>query len=399
MKSLRFLDRRVGYSLASLGMLLGVAAPSLVPAFASASQVTSRSVKMSSSIADDSGVDYTVTFTPSTTEATGHVDLFFCNDSPIVGQTCTAPSGFDISTVTLGSGTDASAAIVSQAANKIEIDDSTTHLTNGTPAVFVLHGVHNPTAATTLTTGLFARIQTYANATDATAAYASATAPGDGTTLIDNGGVAMAITDSIGVQAAVRETMTFCVAHTAPNYDCDAHSGALDSPSMTLGHGSPLALDSTATDTADDYAQISTNALGGAVVTVKNNNACGGLMRTGASGCDIAPAGAGNAITAGTAMFGMTVGTPALAADATNGSGAASTLANAPFDGSGGTYGMSFPSGDGTGVSGTYGASLFHTTGPVNNVNVPMTFAASASNTTPAGLYKATLNLIATGTY
>lgn len=410
MKALRFLDRRAGYSLASIGLLLGMVVPAVLPAFASASIVTSRSVELSSSAAAQANVNYKVTFTPATTEATGYVVIFFCNDSPIPGQTCTAPTGLSASSATLGAASDASSAITQKAAAKVEIDDSTTHLTSGTPAVFELQAIHNPTNPTdgSGSNGLYARIQTYANSTDADAAYAAGAASTTG--IVDEGGVAMSITSSIGVTATVRETMTFCVAGNVgmnaagPSGNCgvDASGGSatgLDTSDvgLTLGHGTPAALDSSALDTASDWAQISTNAASGAVVRMTNTNGgnCSGLFRTSASGCDIAGAGTSAAtIAPGNALFGMRLGTVGSAPfSVATPTGTLTPLA--PYDGGSGTqYGM------GTNVTSTYGDPIFNTAAaPIANKNVKLTFAASAAPTTPAGIYQATMNLIATGTF
>jgi hypothetical protein len=51
-------------------------------------------------------------------------------------------------------------------------------------------------------------------------------------------------------------------------------------------------------------------------------------------------------------------------------------------------------------VSSPYGGSILNTSGaPVSNKQIVFTTAAAISNGTPAGLYKATLNMIASGTF
>lgn len=411
MKSLRFLDRRVGSIVASLGLLLGVVAPAALPMFASAAQVTTRSIAMTTS-AEGATAEYTVTFTPVTGAASGAVDLFFCNDSPIPGQTCTAPSGFSLSSATLGALSTGGASIVSQGANKIEVSVDTT----ASPVVLVLDGVVNPNYVTTTAAneGFYGRIQTYGSTTDATAAYADATDVGS---VVDDGGIAMAITSGIGVTATVRETMTFCVAGNggtvaslgagagpsgacgADNADGETGATGLDTTDvpLVLGHGEPAALDSSAADTGSDWAQISTNAASGAVVSLKNTNGgnCNGLFRAGDTGstCDIAGVGSTPiALSAlkGNAYFGLALTN---IGDAPN-SVAVPTGTITPTAGyAGGNYGM------GNGTTTTYGDPIFNTDGPIANKNVKLTFAASAAPTTPAGVYRATMNLIATGTF
>jgi len=219
--------------------------------------------------------------------------------------------------------------------------------------------------------------------------------------------------------------LTFCVfgagsSDTAPTAGCadkanDAGDGP-QAPSLTLCEGSPQALTTTDLSHGKDYAQISTNASQGAIVYMKNNNSCGGLMRAGASGCDISPAnndGSGSAdFSAGTADFGVKLGTPTAATLAngdpnTNASG--SITPNSVYDfysmltSDAGTSAVDNSSATGgltQDVTSTYGGYLFGThQQPVADQNIPLTFGASSSNVTPAGIYKATISLIAVGTY
>ena len=99
MKSLRSLDRRVGFSLGAVGLLLGMVAPAALPAFASAAQISSRSIQMSSSVESATGVKYDVAFTPAASAS--DVVLWFCANSPLAGAACTAPAGMSLSSATL----------------------------------------------------------------------------------------------------------------------------------------------------------------------------------------------------------------------------------------------------------------------------------------------------------
>jgi hypothetical protein len=97
MKKLRFLDRQAGYSLASLGLLLGTILPGVVPAFASADTLDSRSVSMSTA-ATGATAEYTVNFTAHGSFKSFIID--WCSDSPVIGEdTCAAPTGMDASSL------------------------------------------------------------------------------------------------------------------------------------------------------------------------------------------------------------------------------------------------------------------------------------------------------------
>ncbi|HSX06542.1 MAG TPA: hypothetical protein VLG92_02385 [Candidatus Saccharimonadia bacterium] len=406
MKSLRFWDRRAGYSLASVGLLLGMIAPSVLPAFASAAQLTSRSMALSSSVVSDTGVTYDIKFTaPGSIDVGGGVGIEFCSDSPIVGQSCTHPTGLSASSATL---TDVKVNGTTLGANKGSIAKTAATVTwtsvssgtysGGDSVEIVLANITNPSTANS---ALYARFTTY-QAANISGFTGGATVG----TYTDSGAVATSITNPILVQAAVKETMTFCVSGdvggTGPTGNCgtDANGGSavnVTSPSITLGHGTPAALDSSQIDTAADWAQISTNAVSGAIVSMKNTNSgnCSGLFRTGASSCEIAGAG-GTAVTFanGDAKFGVRLSNTG-DAPFSQATPTGTITPVAPYDGGSGTqYGM------GSGVTGTYGDPIFNTTSaPIANKNVKLTFGAGAAPTTPAGIYRATVNLIATGTF
>lgn len=395
MQSLRLLDRRAGYGLASIGLLLGLVVPSVFPAFASADQLQSRSVKMSVATASATGVQYKLTFTPQSDFRKVIVD--FCDDSPIAGEACGTTHDAVLTSATVGTAVDTDSVgdlgtlSATPSTNGIAITGSQDS-TAGDAVSITINNVTNPDQVESF----YARIYTYV--ASPTTAYTSPTALG---TYLDSGGVALATTADIGVSAAVRETLTFCVAKVDITPACANAVG--NEPNITLGHNSgsgELALDSSATDTAGVYTQVSSNASNGVAVWMKSGNACGGLHRFGAAAgtCDIAPVGTStNAITSGaSALFGMRLGTDAAATGSTDPLGTVVGGANYSVSGQ---YGLNYDNTDATGVTSAYGDEIYHTTGPSNDWNVPMTFAATVTNATPAGKYSQSLSLIATGTY
>src|SRR5437868_7219940 len=118
MTSLADLSRRLTALLAAALLVAGLAVPTFVPRQAHASQLTSRSLSISSSangsISTDAGgnavpagnggngakAKHTVTFTLATSGATdGSILIMYCT-SPIAQATCTTPTGFDASNLT-----------------------------------------------------------------------------------------------------------------------------------------------------------------------------------------------------------------------------------------------------------------------------------------------------------
>jgi hypothetical protein len=386
MRSFRILNRRAGSLGIAFALFLGViAAP-----FASAATVTARSIALSNSTASAPGVAYTVNFT--SVAGAGAVVIDFCSDSPLLGQTCTAPAGMNAAAAAASGGF----TVASATASKVVV----TGTIAATTAISVpLTGITNPS-----TVGPFyARIVTFTDGTGA-GAYTSTT-PG---THIDDGGVAMSITNKIGVSAAVLESMTFCVSGETITENCvgsGASAPALAAPTLKLGenNGGVIALDATHLSTGNVYTQISTNAVNGAIVSLKSNTAgCGGLVRAGAAsnaaGCGIAPAGT-SSFTFGNAKFGVKTATAVGAGSNFNGTFQPFDTAGSPIYNSSG-YALNYVGGDATGVTSTYGDPFLETAGaPANNMGMTLTFGASIANNTPAGLYSADLSLVATGKF
>jgi hypothetical protein len=384
MKIQRLLDSRVGSLAMATFMLVGLASPAFLTSPVSADQVTDRQIQMSSTSPSATNVSYAVTFTPKASGTTVVVE--FCAASPVITEACTAPAGFSTASATATGGTIAAGFSGSTASVKVT---PTAALVADTPKSFTITNVTNPNTVTTF----YARIITYTDATQSN----GHTALGTYGTHVDDGGIALHTTNPFQVSAVIRETMNFCVSDGAAA-DPAAGCTSLTTPSVVLGHGSPAALDASATDTDSVTTQLSTNASSGAIVYLKNNNICGGLFRAGATAgtCDIPPVGSStDAIAFGTAKFGMKVSG---LGNASGGSTPTGTLvAETNYGGS--NYGMNW-SGNSTGVSSTYGDAIYNSANaPVSNKNIDLTFAATASPNTPAGSYSATMNLIAVGKF
>lgn len=375
---------RTGNIIVAAALLVAVTVPGFVSTYVSAAQVTARSIALSSASADASGVTYTTTFTAP--HAAGAFALLFCDNSPLPGVTCNAPTGFDSSAAATASG---GYSVAAASANSITV---TSTIATGGTVTLDLTGIHNPTAAGPL----YARISTYTNAS-AAATDLALTTTSQATNGIDNGGVAISITNSIGVSGAVLESLVFCVSGTTITAgDCTGTTA----PVLKLGEtvGSTVALVPGTVSTGNLYTLISTNASTGAVVNLKSDTlACGGLVRVGATNCDIGPALQTdiNGTTDTTAKFGVkaVAGTPI--------TGSNGIFQIVPASGySSSAYALNWASGDATGVTSTYGDPFLNTGGaPVNGKQMVLTFGVNVTNQTPAGLYSANLGLIATGKF
>lgn len=351
-----------------------------LPVLAAAAQVTTRSIELSSTSKAATGVSYTVNFTAP--GAAGAFVVDFCSNSPVIGASCTAPGGMSAASA---ASTTSGFTDVTGSASRVVVAGTINASDN---VSVVLTGITNPSAAGTI----YARIVTYD-----TKAHALAYASDDlGTGNVDEGGVAISITDTVAVSGAVMESLTFC----ASKKTIDANCTNTDAPVLKLGEtvGDVVALVPTAVSTGVINTQISTNAASGAVVRLKSGATnCGGMLRAGApSACNIAPA-LQTGIAAGDAKFGVKTAT-ATDTPAVGANGAYQPVAASGYNNT--TYALNYVSGDATGVTSIFGDPFLDTNNaPANNKNMALTFGASASNSTPAGTYSADISLIATGKF
>lgn len=382
-KTLLLFDRRVRYMIAASLLILSTV---VIPVLASAAQVTERSVQLSSSSVNATGVEYQINFTA--VGAADAVVVDFCNDSPVIGDSCTAPTGM---VVTGAASTDPDVTAVTGTGHQLDI---TTDITADEDVSLDITGINNPTE----TGPLYARIVTFTTANAGN--YSSADPDNSGANpYVDAGGVALSITDTIGVSGVVQESMTFCVTKTAPTANCANADGNL--PVVELGEtvGTQKALTAGALSTDSIFSQISTNAAGGAVVHLKSNaEGCGGLIRAeDTNACDIEPSPMTGTIAAGDALFGVRANTAAgvVGADPFGTFQPAATSSYNTTD-----YRFNYVDGDATGVTSTYGDPFLDTDdAPVSNQNMEITFGASVSNATPAGSYSTDLSMIAVGKF
>ena len=395
MTSLKTANRRVGLFFAVAALALATITPGLVPAFASAAQLTERSVELSNSSKEMDGVEYTVKFT-ETTAGAGAVVLDFCSDSPLTDATCGVPAGFDVSAATASGFTPSALSVARDNARVF----AGTLAGVGNETTLSLVGVDNPDAAG----ALYVRISTFD--TEAHAQAYSSTTASTATGAIDQGSAAVSITDSVGVSAAVLETMTFCVSGIQIKGDnCTTTEAdnttptALTAPTLKLGEstGGVVALDQGALSKGSVYTQLSTNAVGGASVNIKSGNDCGGLKRANVSTCDIAAA---NTVTGNAAIGQPRIGVAVDAADVAPGALGTYAIAGggSPFY-SLADFKLNYTSGGASGITSPFGDPILQSVSTISNKNAKLTFAASVNAQTPAGLYANDYSLIATGKY
>lgn len=380
--------KRSAYILIAMALTIAGLVPALMGKAYAYTQLTSRSIQMSSSAVSATSTTYLVSFTA--TAAAKNIRVDFCSQSPLYTDTCSTPSGFTASGATFTNVSGVSGwAVTSSAAGQVTINNASA-LTPGAIS-YSLGGITNPSTNGTF----YARIYTYVAQTND---YSTASAPG---TVADFGGIALSTANLISITAKVQETLTFCVSGAvlqATNLTCTSAT----TPTLTLGHGSPAVIDQTAVDVASAYTQVSTNASSGISMRMKSGNTCanGGLSNSGGTTCNIpgAPGGTSSSVNmpAGTAAFGLFV-----AASANNATGSGTITPATTYNGNGHTtissdlfYGM-----NGTNVTSTYGDVIATSAAPTSLTNNQLVFAATAALTTQAGIYTVNESIITTGTF
>ncbi|HEX3568908.1 MAG TPA: hypothetical protein VHT70_04520 [Candidatus Saccharimonadales bacterium] len=206
---------------------------------ASADRLNSRSLRIGS-VDPSATTTHEFSFTYSGTNSVGSVTFQYCLD-PIPSDPCTAPTGVDVSGVTLTSQTgETNFSLYSATANQIVISRPSAPAA-ATASDYLFSNAVNPSVKGTF----FVRISTYAS--------------NDGTgTAQDAGSVASSINQSISISTEVPQILKFCVGVTIGN-DCSSAQGSF----IQLGD---LTSDNTAAGTSQFW--VGTNAPGGfSVVT------------------------------------------------------------------------------------------------------------------------------------
>lgn len=419
-QKLTLMNRLVAVAL----LLLVVLLPLLNIGQASASLLTERYIRMGSSadgtLTDGQDVTYRVGFkVGDDTQNIGGIVVDFCSNTPVIGDSCTAPTGFDvdaanlaITNITFITGFTVDAG--NSTANKVVLN----HATSINPGAAELiefefgtdgtgnDGIDNPENDNTT---FFARIITYTTAAGADA-YTS-TVLG---TSVDSGGIALSTAEKITVTAKVPEKLTFCVftIDGTPADSCGTTTPVAGN-AVTLGNNVGVLNDIEEFVNKDAKYTVATNALFNVAIRVK-----GGTLATSSNvACQTAPSNCGiSAI--GNAAVASAEGTEQFGFCTYESTATATLTPTAPYNGTCNTTvdnsGDPFNNTpDDAAVAGTTFAFDNNTTdgtrssyGDVMASKVPGTFSTgiiaflgNITTTTEPGIYTTALTFIATGTY
>lgn len=228
-----------------VGVLLAVL---ITPIFVSAqSSLPVRSLKISDPNPGQTNVNYTIGFSVAGAGYTlGSFTLLFCDNTPLIGQPCTPPTGFDASAATIAtqSGITDFAIAPGATANSL-LFTRTPSFVAPVDVRIELTGVTNPASVGTY----FGRIQTFTS-DDGTGAS------------VNEGGVTFAINRPIDVETYVPPYLYLCVAVTLPGYLCQNATGNF----IDVGE-----LSSSQTKAGTSQFIVATNAGAGFVVYLNGN--------------------------------------------------------------------------------------------------------------------------------
>lgn len=402
------------------------------------------------SITAGQNVIYQVNFTTNQNAANapvGALVLDFCYNSPIIGDTCTVPTGFNLNAGSLSinnqsglGGDNFSIDTVNSTASRLILTRTNSNIATATAVSFELgngttNGVTNPTPAMCSalpgppeTCTFYARVLTFQSSTGAVeyesddiddANDDSGTGGNGPHTIYDAGGFALSTAEQLTITAKVPEKLTFCIYTTIGSANtCTSPSGN----SITLGDNNGVLSESEEFINSDALYTVATNALYGVAIRVK-----GGTLKTNPSCsdttgpdsiCRIEPIGAtASPNVVGTEQFGfctydsadpsatLTAAAPYNDTECTAGN----VIDNSGVAGNGVPNDAAVTDGapdpdfafdvnttDGTGS--TYGDTFANKAAGTFSTGV-LAFIGNITTTTEPGIYTTTLTFIATGTY
>lgn len=384
---------------------LAIATAGLVPALsgtASAGQIQSRFIEMSSSTLSATNTTYHVGFNWATTGSIQGIVVDFCDNSPIIGDTtCTAPAGFtltgsvavsgqsstaggNLSTFTTAGTLNTNRTLTLSAASAVA-------MTSGVSSFFDITTVTNPSTANHT---FYARIYTYGTTAGATG-YTVAN-PSAGAAVVDSGGIALSTAALITVTAKVQEQLTFCV-YTGANCAAGGTAVSLGDTNGVLSSAGPFVDKNTKYD-------IATNAASGAFIRLKSATLTSGSFTIPAIGAAAASSASG------TGQFGLctyqSAGAAITAVAPYNNANCNTTTQTAGTASTGGAGTAQFAFDTSTACGGTndgnvtctYGQKMASAVAGASSTGI-IAYIGNIAITQQAGIYTSTSNLIATGTY
>jgi len=205
--SRKLVSTKLVYVLVMISLLIG--AGSFHVGKASGAQLTTRALKISDGNAS-ANATYEVSYTIATVGTLGSIMVEFCDNSPLFGETCNAPPGFDISNATLSDQTGETGFTIDaiNTTNNVLVLTRVPSAASAGPVSYTLDDVVN---ASSLGSS-YARFST----------FQSIDASGPST---DEGAVAYSLNDTFNIDTEVPPYLIFCVGNSISGTDCNTATG------------------------------------------------------------------------------------------------------------------------------------------------------------------------------
>lgn len=359
--------------------------------------ISNRYIRMSSSEVSPASGNfniYSVGFTTTSGASVGSMVIRFCSNNPIIGDSCTAPSGFNANKGSLAMvnplGITGWTLQTSQGGNNELLFTRTPGVVNtNTVVTFDLgngttQGITNPS---TTNSTFFARIMLFSSNSNTMPAIGDDDNPPASGGATDAGGVALSTANVLNVTAKVQESLTFCL-YTAAN--CATGGSAVN---LGTSENVLAATNQVYTDATPKF-DLASNALGGVAVRMKGDTLTSGAFTITPNGNSCVA----DSTTTSVEQFGVrivTYGTGHYNGEATAGNTtSAGTTNNNDFSCLAGAHKF-----DPTQANTTYGQPFVRTVGATDVSTTNFELAAKAAGTTEAGVYTTKLQFIATATY
>jgi hypothetical protein len=322
-----------------------------------ASQISSRSITLSTSTGAATGVTYSLATSALPTSGTTikSLQIKFCAS---LSGCASAPAGFSSASSTLASQPsglgDSGWSVSNSDSGSLRMYNSLNSTSPSGVVSVVWDGVDNPTANNTTFYGI---ISTYSN--------------DNWTGAIDTGTIALSTSAQVQVSLIVDEALTFCAGTSITGQNCATISGNF----VDLGHGS-----TTSTATGASVMAASTNGSAGYTITVDGSTLTSGLNT-------ITALSSGGGSTIGTKQFGINLAggnTAPVVGAAVSGLGTGAATTNYGTDNN-----FRFVSGD----------TVASVSGPTNANTFTIGYIANIDGMTPPGVYNTILKYAAMANY
>ena len=210
-----------------------------------------RSITVSDSEPSATNVDYNLSFNVDTGINLGSIVITFCQNTPLPNDVCNIPSGFNASGVQLSSQSGETGFTISgQSSINSIILSRTPSMTSGGLLTYDLSNITNPSTVDEY----YARVYLYSS-DSGTGNY------------VDFGGIALDITNSLGLSSEVPPFLELCAAQSIEGYDCSTGT-SLYIDMGEFNYSRPV--------TSTSQFVVATNAIGGLIISVSGNTLTSG---------------------------------------------------------------------------------------------------------------------------